>query len=177
MKVTGSSPLFITSLNEIFLILIYSNNYHGREVSLEQVNIAMVVAIDGGLITPTLHNVNERDVSDLSEEWPELLHKAESGTLSTAAHNLGTFTISNLGMFGVSDVDAILPIGQGGILAVAAMREVIVPDTQAILGMKRVQNMKVTLTCDHRHIDGAEAALFLRTLADIVENQTSRRSR
>jgi pyruvate dehydrogenase E2 component (dihydrolipoamide acetyltransferase) len=137
----------------------------------KDINIAMAVAIDGGLITPTLMYSNERGVADLAENWKELVGKAKSGTLSPAEYNSGTFTISNMGMFGVTNFGAILPAGQGGILAIGATQEVIVPDSQAVLGMKKVKKMTVTLTCDHRQIYGADAALFLKTLADIMENQ------
>lgn len=135
------------------------------------INIAMAVAIDGGLITPTLNYANERSVQDLADNWKELVDKAKSGTLSPAEYTTGTFTISNMGMFGVTDFGALLPAGQGCILAVAATQEVIVPDSKAVLGMKKVKKMKVTLTCDHRQIYGADAAMFLQTLADIMENK------
>merc|ERR1712161_80363 len=136
----------------------------------KDINIAMAVAIDGGLITPTLKYANERNIMELGENWKELVGKAKSGTLSPDEYNSGTFTISNMGMFGVSQFDAILPAGQGGILAVAGTQEFIVPDEQAILGMKKISKMTVTLTCDHRQIYGADAALFLRTLNDIMSN-------
>lgn len=140
-------------------------------VFVPDINIAMAVAIDGGLITPTLKYANERPVTELAENWKELVGKARSNTLSPDEYNSGTFTISNMGMFGVNQFDAILPPGQGGILAVAGTREVIEPDAQAVLGLKKTQKMTVTLTCDHRQIYGADAALWLKTLADIMENQ------
>ena len=136
----------------------------------KDINIAMAVAIDGGLITPVLKYANERDVLDLGENWKELVGKAKSGTLAPDEYNSGTFTISNMGMFGVSQFDAILPSGQGGILAVAGTQEHIVPDKQAVLGMKKIQKMTVTLTCDHRQIYGADAALFLKTLNEVMMN-------
>lgn len=136
----------------------------------KDINIAMAVAIDGGLITPVLKYANERDVLEIGENWKELVGKAKSGTLSPDEYNSGTFTISNMGMFGVSQFDAILPHGQGGILAVAGTQEYIVPCKQAVLGMKKISKMTVTLTCDHRQIYGADAALFLRTLNDIMVN-------
>ena len=100
----------------------------------------------------------------------ELVGKAKSGTLSPDEYNSGTFTISNMGMFGISQFDAILPAGQGGILAVAGTQEHIVPDKQAVLGMKKISKMTVTLTCDHRQIYGSDAAFFLKTLNDIMTN-------
>eukprot|EP00578_Thalassiosira_sp_NH16_P017546 CAMPEP_0181118532 /NCGR_PEP_ID=MMETSP1071-20121207/23129_1 /TAXON_ID=35127 /ORGANISM="Thalassiosira sp., Strain NH16" /LENGTH=656 /DNA_ID=CAMNT_0023203039 /DNA_START=118 /DNA_END=2088 /DNA_ORIENTATION=- len=136
----------------------------------KDINVAMAVAIDGGLITPVLKYANERDVLELGENWKELVGKAKSGTLSPDEYNSGTFTISNMGMFGVSQFDAILPAGQGGILAVAGTQEHIVPCKQAVLGMKKISKMTVTLTCDHRQIYGADAALFLKTLNDVMMN-------
>ena len=136
----------------------------------KDINIAMAVAIDGGLITPVLKYANERDVLELGENWKELVGKAKAGTLAPDEYNSGTFTISNMGMFGVSQFDAILPAGQGGILAVAGTQEYIVPDNQAVLGMKKISKMTVTLTCDHRQIYGADAALFLKTLNEVMMN-------
>jgi pyruvate dehydrogenase E2 component (dihydrolipoamide acetyltransferase) len=143
----------------------------GSIVYKPDINIAMAVAIDGGLITPTLKYANERSVIDLGENWKELVGKAKSGTLTPDEYNSGTFTISNMGMFGVTHFGAILPSGQGGILAIGGTQEVIAPCSQSVLGMKKVKKMTVTLTCDHRQIYGADAALFLKTLADIMENQ------
>jgi len=137
----------------------------------KDINIAMAVAIDGGLITPTLKYANERSMAELGENWKELVGKAKSNTLSPDEYQSGTFTISNMGMFGVTDFGAILPPGTGGILAIGGTQETIVPDSAAVLGMKKIKKMKVTLTCDHRQIYGADAALFLRTLADIMENK------
>lgn len=91
-----------------------------------------------------------------------MVNKAKEGRLSPDEYQSGTFTISNLGMFGVSQFDAILPSGMGGILAIGGTQESIVPCPQSVLGMKKVSKMTVTLTCDHRQIYGADAALFLK---------------
>jgi pyruvate dehydrogenase E2 component (dihydrolipoamide acetyltransferase) len=149
----------------------FSEEGGGSIVYKKDINIAMAVAIDGGLITPVLQYANERSVVELGENWKELVGKAKSGTLAPAEYNSGTFAISNMGMFGVTHFGAILPKGIGGILAIGATQEMIVPDQSAILGMKKVKKMSVTLTCDHRQIYGADAALFLKTLADMMENQ------
>jgi len=134
----------------------------------KDINIAMAVAIDGGLITPTLKYANERDIMDLGQNWKELVQKAKDGALAPDEYNSGTFTISNLGMFGVSQFDAILPPGMGGILAIGGTQEVIVPCKQAVLGMKKISQMTVTLTGDHRTIYGADAALFLKEFASVM---------
>ena len=149
----------------------YSPEQGGGVKYNPDINIAMAVAIDGGLITPTLQYANERSILELGENWKELVEKAKTGSLSPAEYQSGTFTISNLGMFGVSEFGAILPPGQGGILAIGATQDHIVPCNQAVLGMKKVRKMTITLTADHRQIYGADSALFLKTLADIMENK------
>lgn len=149
----------------------FSDKDGGGIVYNKDINIAMAVAIDGGLITPTLKYANERSTVDLAENWKELVDKARTGSLTPAEYNSGTFAISNMGMFGVTHFGAILPKGMGGILAIGGTQELIVPCKQSVLGMKKVKKMTVTLTCDHRQIYGADAALFLKTLADIMENK------
>lgn len=149
----------------------YSSQDGGGILYKSDINIAMAVSIDGGLITPTIMYANERSIVEIGENWKELVGKARTGGLSPAEYQSGTFTISNMGMFGVSEFGAILPPGQGGILAIAQTKDVIETDPQAILGLKKVKKMTVTLTCDHRQIYGSDAALFLRTFADIVENK------
>lgn len=152
----------------------YSDQDGGGILYKQDINIAMAVAIEGGLITPTLNYANERPVKELAENWKELVGKAKTGTLSPAEYTTGTFTISNMGMFGVTEFGSLLPVGQGGILAVGATQDKIVPDAQAVMGMKKARLMTVTLTCDHRQIYGSDAALFLRTLKSIMENDVDK---
>ena len=84
--------------------------------------------------------------------------------------NSGTFAITNLGMFGVTAFDAILPPNTGTILALGATTEVIRPCEECVGGMRKVKEMTVTVTCDHRPIYGSDAAIFLKTLKEVMEN-------
>jgi len=152
----------------------YTDQDGGGIMFKKDINIAMAVAIDGGLITPTLMYANERPVKEIADNWKELVGKAKSGTLSPAEYTTGTFTISNMGMFGVTQFGSLLPVGQGGILAVGATQDMVVPDNAAVLGMKKVRKMTVTLTADHRQIYGSDAAMFLKTLKNIMENEVSK---
>jgi pyruvate dehydrogenase E2 component (dihydrolipoamide acetyltransferase) len=154
----------------------YSSEQGGGIHYQRDINVAMAVSIDGGLITPVLMHANERGIKDLAENWGELVQKARTGGLSPKEYQSGTFTISNMGMFGVSEFGALLPAGQGCILAIAGTQDHIVPDSQAILGMKKVRKMTVTLSCDHRQIYGSDAAVFLKTLNDIMTNGLSKLS-
>jgi len=137
----------------------------------EDINVSVAVAMpDGGLITPVLQKADQIDIYSLSRTWKSLVERARSKQLQPEEYNSGTFTISNLGMFGVDRFDAILPPGQGAILAVGASRPQVVATPE---GMMRVQRqMQVNMTCDHRTIYGADAAAFLKDLADLLENDT-----
>jgi pyruvate dehydrogenase E2 component (dihydrolipoamide acetyltransferase) len=132
------------------------------------VNVAVAVAMeDGGLITPVLANADKTDIYSLARNWADLVSRARSKQLQPDEYSTGTFTLSNLGMFGVDRFDAILPPGTGAILAVAASRPTVVAGKD---GSMRVANqMQVNLTCDHRVIYGAHAAAFLKDLAQLIE--------
>lgn len=133
------------------------------------INVAVAVAMDGGgLITPVLQNADQQDIYSLSRTWADLVSRSRSKQLKPEEYNSGTFTLSNLGMFGVDRFDAILPPGQGSILAIGASRPTVVATSDGLLGVKR--QMQVNITCDHRIIYGADAASFLKDLADIIEN-------
>ena len=136
----------------------------------KDINVAMAVALDGGLITPTLAKANEQDIYSLGRSWKDLVGKAKEGRLSPPEYNSGTFLISNLGMFGVSQFDALLPVGTGCILAIAASIPTVVVQKNGFMGVQK--QMTVTLTADHRHIYGADSAMFLKDLANLMENDT-----
>lgn len=132
------------------------------------INIAVAVAMpDGGLITPVLRNADQIDIYSLSRSWQDLVERSRSKQLQPDEYSTGTFTLSNLGMFGVDRFDAILPPGQGSILAVGASRPQLVVAADGSMAVKR--QMQVNITCDHRIIYGADAAGFLQDLAKLIE--------
>jgi len=132
------------------------------------INIAVAVAMDdGGLITPVLQNADQADIYSLSRNWKTLVERARAKQLQPEEYNTGTFTLSNLGMFGVDRFDAILPPGQGSILAIGASRPQVVATADGLMGVR--QQMHVNITCDHRIIYGANAAAFLQDLAKFIE--------
>jgi pyruvate dehydrogenase E2 component (dihydrolipoamide acetyltransferase) len=134
------------------------------------VNVAVAVAMeDGGLITPVLANADQSDLYSLSRQWADLVKRSRSKQLKPEEYSTGTFTLSNLGMFGVDRFDAILPPGTGAILAVAASRPVVVALKDGSIAVRR--QMQVNLTCDHRVIYGADAAAFLKDLASLIEDR------
>lgn len=135
------------------------------------INIAVAVAINGGLITPVLQDADKLDLYLLSQKWKDLVGKARSKQLQPHEYNSGTFTLSNLGMFGVDRFDAILPPGQGAIMAVGASKPTVVADKDGFFSVKNT--MLVNVTADHRIVYGADLAAFLQTFAKIIENPDS----
>jgi pyruvate dehydrogenase E2 component (dihydrolipoamide acetyltransferase) len=132
------------------------------------INIAVAVAMPGGgLITPVLQQADQVDIYSLSRSWKDLVERARLKQLQPEEYSSGTFTLSNLGMFGVDRFDAILPPGQGSILAIGASRPSVVATEEGMMGVRR--QMQVNITCDHRIIYGADAAAFLQDLAKLIE--------
>ena len=135
----------------------------------EEINVAVAVAMeDGGLITPVLKDPNKTDLFELSREWKDLVKRSRTKQLEPEEYSTGTFTLSNLGMFGVDRFDAILPPGTGAILAIAASKPTVVAGDNGSISVKKV--MQVNLTADHRVIYGADGAAFLKDLANLIEN-------
>ena len=136
----------------------------------ENINIAVAVAMeDGGLITPVLKEPCNTDLFELSREWKDLVKRSRSKELEPDEYSTGTFTLSNLGMFGVDRFDAILPPGTGAILAIAASKPTVIANSNGSISVKKV--MQVNLTADHRVIYGADGASFLKDLAYLIENE------
>jgi pyruvate dehydrogenase E2 component (dihydrolipoamide acetyltransferase) len=134
------------------------------------INISVAVAMeDGGLITPVLQQANRVDLYELSRQWQDLVDRARRKQLQPEEYSSGTFTLSNLGMFGVDRFDAILPPGQGGILAIGASQPTVVATPEGAIAVK--SQMQVNVTCDHRIIYGAHAAAFLQSLGQLLENR------
>ncbi len=136
------------------------------------INIAVAVAMpDGGLITPVLANADQMDIYSLSRAWKDLVDRARTKQLQPEEYSSGTFTISNLGMFGVDKFDAILPPGTGAILAIGASRPTVMATADGSIAVR--PQMQVNMTADHRIIYGADAAAFLQDLAKLLETNAS----
>lgn len=137
-------------------VLIYNN-----------VDISMAVAIDGGLITPIIKNADQKSIQAISKEAKQLAKKAREGKLQPEEFQGGSFSISNLGMFGIDNFAAIVNPPQSCILAVArAVEKPIVEHGQ----IKIASMMNVTLSSDHRSVDGAVGAEFLKALRRFIEH-------
>jgi len=130
-------------------------------------DISVAVAIEGGLITPIIRHADEKGLEAISSEVAALAKKAHDGKLAPEEYTGGSFTISNLGMFGVTSFTAVINPPQAAILAIGAGEErAVVRNGQLAVATM----MTATLSSDHRVIDGATAARFMKVFKDIVEN-------
>jgi pyruvate dehydrogenase E2 component (dihydrolipoamide acetyltransferase) len=131
------------------------------------IHVGVAVAIDDGLIVPVIKFADTKSISHISAEVKELADKAKNKKLQPSEFEGNTFTISNLGMFGIDEFTAIINPPDACILAVGAAKETVIAEN----GQMRVAHvMKVTLSCDHRVVDGAVGSAFLQTLKDLLEN-------
>lgn len=145
--------------------------FHGDYVRrYAQADVCVAVAIDGGLVTPVVKAANLKSMNDISLEVKDLVEKARTGKLPPEAYQGGSFTISNLGMYGIKHFDAIINPPQACILAVGAGEERAVVKAGNLV----VANMMTcTLSIDHRALDGAVGAAFLKALKGYIENPLS----
>lgn len=139
----------------------------GKITEKGSVNIGIAVAVDNGLIVPTVRDVQNMTLGEIHDESARLIAKTKAGGLKKEDYSGGTFTVSNLGMFGIDEFTAIVNPPQVGILAVGAMTDTpVVRDGQIVVRPM----MNLILTYDHRVIDGAPAAQFLSRLKELLEN-------
>ena len=133
----------------------------------EHADIGVAVAIEDGLITPVIRAADQKSLSQIATEVRELAERARNRKLKPEEYTGATFSISNLGMFGIDEFTAVINPPEGGILAVGAMTaKPVVRDNEIVIR----QMMRVTMSCDHRVIDGATGAKFLQTVKKILEN-------
>ncbi len=136
----------------------------------DHIHIGMAVAVDEGLLVPVIKFADGKSIADISTEAKALAEKAVNKKLAPQEMEGNTFTISNLGMFGIEEFTAIINPPDACILAVGAIRQ----EAALVDGsLKNVNKMKVTLSCDHRVVDGAAGAKFLQTLKMLLENPVS----
>lgn len=133
----------------------------------EHADIGVAVATENGLITPIVRAADQKSLTDISAEVRELAGRARNRKLKPEEYTGATFSISNLGMFGIDEFTAVINPPEGAILAVGAMMpRPVVRDNAVVVR----ETMRVTMSCDHRVIDGAVGAQFLRTFKQIMEN-------
>jgi len=136
-------------------------------LQFEQADISVAVAIENGLITPIIKAANRKSLAQISNDMRDLATRAKTGKLAPDEFQGGSFSISNLGMLGIQQFDAIINPPQGAILALGAAEKRAVVENDEIVIREMVT---ATLSCDHRVIDGALGAQFLSAFKQFVEN-------
>ncbi|VDO05213.1 unnamed protein product [Rodentolepis nana] len=134
----------------------------------ENVDVSVAVATPDGLITPIIFNADAKSLSTINQEVRNLAERAKENKLKPTEFMGGTITVSNLGMFGISSFSAIINPPQACILSVGGSQKVLVPDGDK--GFKTVTKMSVTLCCDHRVVDGAVGATWLKEFKQLLES-------
>jgi pyruvate dehydrogenase E2 component (dihydrolipoamide acetyltransferase) len=132
----------------------------------DEVNVGIAVAVEDGLVVPVIHGADRLGVGEIAARREDVVGRAREGALRPEDVERGTFTISNLGMYGVDAFNAVVNAPQAAILAVGRIVERVVP-VDGVPGVRPM--MALTLSCDHRVIDGARAAQFLSELAALLE--------
>lgn len=133
----------------------------------ERADIGVAVAIEDGLITPVIRSADQKSLSEIAAEVRELAERARSRRLKPEEYTGASFSVSNLGMFGIDEFTAVINPPEGAILAIGAMSaKPVVRNNEIVIR----QMMRVTMSCDHRVIDGATGAKFLQTFKKILEN-------
>ena len=136
-------------------------------VMKDEVNIGVAVALEAGLIVPVIRGADRMSLREISAAARGLAERARAGTLSPQEYTGGTFTVTNLGMYGITEFTPIINVPESAILGVGAVEE------QLRMGASGIESRKIMSLClthDHRHIDGASAAAFLAGIRSFLEN-------
>jgi pyruvate dehydrogenase E2 component (dihydrolipoamide acetyltransferase) len=167
-KISFNDFVVRASANALRLHPTINSSWHGDKITYHRdINIGVAVAVEDGLLVPVIHNADLKSLSMINGEVKELATKAKSKKLTPQEMTGNTFTISNLGMFDIEEFTAIINPPDACILAVGSIqKKPVVKNDQIVVG----NVMKVTLSCDHRVVDGASGAAFLGTFKKMLEN-------
>jgi pyruvate dehydrogenase E2 component (dihydrolipoamide acetyltransferase) len=145
--------------------------WHGGHIRrFNGVHLGVAVAVEDGLITPVIRNAHAKGIADIGREVRELAARAREKRLTPEEYTGSTFSVSNLGMFGIHEFTAIINPPEAGILAVGGIEDTpVVVDGEVVVRPR----MRLTMSCDHRVIDGAQGARFLQTLKGMLEEPTA----
>jgi pyruvate dehydrogenase E2 component (dihydrolipoamide acetyltransferase) len=142
----------------------------GRFELYSRVNVGIAVAAEEALVVPTIFDADKKGLRQIATDARAVAAKVRDGSVTPPELSGGTFTVSNLGMFGIEVFDAVINMGQAAILAIGAIREApVVRDGQVVPG----RLMKATIACDHRILYGAEGAEFLARVKALLEEPVS----
>ena len=144
--------------------------YDDKILFIEHIHLGVAVAVEDGLVVPVVKFANSKDLPEINSEIKDFAERAKNKKLNPSEIEGSTFTISNLGMFGIESFTSIINQPNSAILSIGSIiQKPIVKNSEIVVG----NTMKLTLACDHRTVDGATGSLFLKTLKDYIENPVS----
>jgi len=148
---------------------VFNSRYENGTVNMnEEINVSIAIALDDGLIMPSIINCNDMDIRQLSIASKDLVDRTKNGKLTSAEYTKGTFSISNLGMFDVNSFLAIILPPQTAMLAVGSVKKIPIVTLEDDIKISNIMN--TSLSADHRVTDGAEGATFLAEIKNNLEN-------
>jgi pyruvate dehydrogenase E2 component (dihydrolipoamide acetyltransferase) len=168
VKISVNDMIIKAAATALMRVPTANASWEGAQTRLwHHADISVAVAIDGGLVTPIIRHAEEKGLTAISTEMADLAARARSGKLTPEEFSGGSFTISNLGMYGLTSFSAVINPPQGAILAIGAGEErAVVRGGEVAVAMM----MTATLSCDHRVVDGAVGAAWLKAFKQVVEN-------
>ena len=144
--------------------------YDDKILFIEHIHLGVAVAVEDGLVVPVVKFANSKDLPEINSEIKDFAERAKNKKLNPSEIEGSTFTISNLGMFGIESFTSIINQPNSAILSIGSIiQKPIVKNSEIVVG----NTMKLTLACDHRTVDGATGSLFLKTLKNYIENPVS----
>ena len=148
---------------------VFNSRYENGITNMnEEINVSIAIALEDGLIMPSIINCNDMDIKQLSIASKDLVDRTKNGKLTSAEYTKGTFSISNLGMFDVNSFLAIILPPQTAMLAVGSVKKIPIVTAEDDIKVSNIMN--ASLSADHRVTDGAEGAIFLAEIKNNLEN-------
>ena len=169
IKISINDMIMKSVIDTLGKFPIFNSRYENGTVNLnEEINVSIAIALEDGLIMPSIINCNDMDIKQLSIASKDLVDRTKNGKLTSAEYTKGTFSISNLGMFDVNSFLAIILPPQTAMLAVGSVKKMPIVNPEEDIMISNIMN--ASLSADHRVTDGAEGAKFLAEIKNNLEN-------
>ena len=169
IKISINDMIMKSVIDTLKKFPVFNSRYENGTVNMnEEINVSIAIALEEGLIMPSIINCNDMDIKQLSIASKDLVDRTKNGKLTSAEYTKGTFSISNLGMFDVNSFLAIILPPQTAMLAVGSVKKIPIVTSEDDIKVSNIMN--ASLSADHRVTDGAEGAMFLAEIKNNLEN-------
>ena len=169
IKISINDMIMKSVIDTLKKFPVFNSRYENGTANMnEEINVSIAIALEEGLIMPSIINCNDMDIKQLSIASKDLVDRTKNGKLTSAEYTKGTFSISNLGMFDVNSFLAIILPPQTAMLAVGSVKKIPIVTSEDDIKVSNIMN--ASLSADHRVTDGAEGAMFLAEIKNNLEN-------